>query len=90
VLVGGTLYGTAENGGNLGRGVLFALKAFTAPIPLNIQLIANSAVLTWSDPGFSLQAAPLLGGTFTNVPGSTSPYTNAISGSQRYFRLVSN
>lgn len=26
--------------------------------------------------------------TFTNVPGATSPYTNALSGGQRFFRLA--
>ncbi len=89
VYAGGTLYGTTDKGGNFGGGVAFALTVAT-PIPLNIRLVGGSAVLTWSDPGFLLQASPILGGTFTNVPGSTSPYTNAISNTQRYFRLVSN
>jgi hypothetical protein len=37
-----------------------------------------------------LQSAPVISGTFTNLPGATSPYTNAITGSQQYFRLKSD
>jgi len=29
-------------------------------------------------------------GTFTNLPGATSPYTNALTGAQQFFRLISN
>lgn len=32
--------------------------------------------------------APAITGTFTSVPGAARPYTNAISGSQRFFRLA--
>jgi hypothetical protein len=32
--------------------------------------------------------APAITGTFTNVAGASSPYTKAISGGQRFFRLV--
>jgi hypothetical protein len=37
-----------------------------------------------------LQSAPTVTGTYTNVPGATSPYTNAITGSQKFFRLIAN
>lgn len=59
-----------------------------ASIPLSIQQAGSDAVLTWSDPQFKLQAAPLVSGTYTNIPGATSPYTNAATGSEKYFRLV--
>ena len=61
-----------------------------SPIPLNIQLISNNVVLSWSDPAsvFTLQAAPTVGGIFTNVPGANNPYTNSIACTQQYFRLV--
>jgi hypothetical protein len=49
--------------------------------------ISNTTVLSWSDPTFGLQAAPAANGTFTNIPGATSPYTNQITGNQQYFRL---
>ncbi len=33
---------------------------------------------------------PDITGTFTNVTGTTSPYTNPISGAQQFFRVISN
>jgi hypothetical protein len=36
------------------------------------------------------ESAPAITGTFTNMPGATSPCTNPITGSQQYFRLISN
>jgi uncharacterized repeat protein (TIGR03803 family) len=89
LLSGRTLYGTAAGGGpNNGYGVVFALTL--PPIPLTIQREGNSVVLQWSDPTFALQAGPTPNGTFTNVPGAVSPYTNTITGSQQYFRLKGN
>jgi hypothetical protein len=60
------------------------------PIPLLAQRNASKLVLTWSDPAFGLQAAPAVTGTYANVPGATSPYTNAIGASTRFFRLKAN
>jgi hypothetical protein len=40
------------------------------------------------NPAFTLQAAPAVTGTFTNVPGATSPFTNQINGGQEFFRLI--
>jgi len=57
-------------------------------IPVAIQKIGTNMVLTWSDPTFSLQSAPLVTGTYTNITGATSPYTNPITGQQKYFRLI--
>jgi len=31
---------------------------------------------------------PAVTGVYTNVPGAASPYTNAITGSQEFFRLM--
>jgi hypothetical protein len=63
-------------------------NAAPGPIPLVLQRSANNLILRWTDPVFGLQAAPAVTGTFTNVSGATSPYTNASSGSARFFRLV--
>ena len=52
---------------------------------LSIVKSGGNVVVTW--PVGTLQAAPAVSGTYTNVPGATSPYTNAISGSQKYFRV---
>jgi hypothetical protein len=84
VFSGGVLYVTAGTGGANGSGQLFALSLAPA---LNIQLIRNAVVLSWSDPSFSLFTAPTLDGVFTNIAGATSPHTNAITASQQYFRL---
>jgi hypothetical protein len=56
-------------------------------IPLNPQRVGNSLILTWSDPSFGLQAAPSVGGVFTNVAGAASPYTTSLTGAARFFRL---
>ncbi|HUA64235.1 MAG TPA: choice-of-anchor tandem repeat GloVer-containing protein [Alphaproteobacteria bacterium] len=92
VLSGNTLYGTAEDGGANGEGTVFALTLptgflTTAGIPLSIQPGNHFVVLSWTDPAFSLQAAPAPNGPYTNVPGASSPYTNTMSGAAEFFRL---
>ena len=59
----------------------------SSPIPLVAQRSANNLILRWSDPAFGLQAAPAVTGTYTNVPSATSPYTNPVTGSKKFFRL---
>jgi uncharacterized repeat protein (TIGR03803 family) len=87
-LSGNTLFGTTYTGGPGAAGVIFALQGVpSGAIPLQITAQGNSAVLTWSDPTFSLQAASSLGGSFTNVPDALSPYTNVMTGIQQVFRL---
>lgn len=58
--------------------------------PLTIQQSGTNVVLTWTNSAFGLQAAPVVTGTYTNMPGATSPYTNAINGSQQFFRTIAN
>ena len=87
-LSGSVLYGTTREGGSLGEGTVFKID-LSAPIPLAIQSLGSSVVLSWTNPLFALQAAPAITGSFTNIPGATSPYTNAMTGSQQYFRLAS-
>jgi hypothetical protein len=67
-----------------------SLVVSVVPIALNVQLVGNDVVLSWNDPAsvFVLQTAPAATGTFTNVPGAASPYTNAITGAQQFFQLV--
>jgi len=50
----------------------------------------RAMVLTWSDPGFSLQVSTNAAGIYTNVVCAASPYTNNIAGSALFFRLISN
>jgi uncharacterized repeat protein (TIGR03803 family) len=94
LVTGNVAYGTTFDGGTLGDGIVYSLTfaAPLIPIPINIQLSADgsSAILTWTNPAFSLQSAPAVTGTYTNVPGATSPYTTAIGAAQQYFRLEAN
>jgi hypothetical protein len=59
---------------------------FANSTKLGIAKVSNDIVLTWSLG--TLQAAPVASGVYTNVPGATSPYTNAITGSEKFFRLL--
>jgi hypothetical protein len=65
----------------IGRGIFHNTprKARTGFFPIKL----------WSA-GFALQSAPAASGSFTNIPGATSPYTNPISGGQQFFRLISD
>jgi hypothetical protein len=55
---------------------------------LQAQWLNQHLVLTWTKAGFILQAAPVLTGMFTNIPGAMSPYIYPITGSQQFFRLM--
>jgi len=91
ILSGNTLYGTTAYGGSSGNGTVFSVSF--APhltiIPSGTNVIvmwpANAAGFDYT--GFILQSAPAVSGTFTNVPGATSPYTNPIAGAQQFYRL---
>jgi hypothetical protein len=54
---------------------------------LTNSVVNGELVLSWGNPQFVLQSAPSVTGTFTTIPGATSPYTNTPSGSEEYFRL---
>ena len=82
--------GYSDSGTNLDYATIKYSKAIVAQIPLEIQKINNQAVLTWAGPGFGLQSGPFVTGTYTNIPAATSPYTNPITGSQKFFRLKAN
>jgi len=85
VLSGGTLFGTTSSCGFFGSGTIFALTIIPT---LELHLNGLNAVLSWNDPVFQLQAGPTATGQFTNVIGAASPYTNTVTGSQQFFRLV--
>ena len=61
-----------------------------SPIRLGFQLVGGQLVLNWGNVAFSLQSAPTVTGTFTNITGAISPYTNSITAGQQFFRLISN
>jgi hypothetical protein len=56
-------------------------------IPLAITRIGNNVVVTWTNAVFKLQASPTATGTYTNIAGASSPFTNSFGGQQLYFRL---
>lgn len=89
VLSGQILYG-AQTSGPTFNGSVFAVML--PPPTLAIQLINGSVILNWNDPtaSFFLQAAPDVGGVYTNVVGATVPFTNILSGPAAFFRLRSN
>jgi uncharacterized repeat protein (TIGR03803 family) len=82
----GSFYGTCFNGGPTDYGGVFAI----ATAALNLRRSAGKAVLTWTNSAFSLQSAATITGTFSNLSGATSPYTNPVTSSQQYFRLIGN
>jgi uncharacterized repeat protein (TIGR03803 family) len=90
VFSNGVFYGTTQRGGVTECGTVFALYVGSPPVipSPEIQMAGGSVVLTWANPNFSLQAAPSLSGAFTNVPGASSPFTNANTASQMFYRLT--
>jgi hypothetical protein len=60
------------------------------PPRFDFRKLNKQLVLNWTNAGFNLQSAPAVTGTFTNIPGATSPYTNSLAVPQKFFRLISN
>ncbi len=56
-----------------------------APVTLSIAKSGNDVVLTW--PSGTLQESTNVSGTYIDVLGVSSPYTNTISEPQKYFRV---
>jgi uncharacterized repeat protein (TIGR03803 family) len=90
-LVGNTLYGTTQNANyGFGYGTVFALNVPGLTATLNIASSGGHVTLSWTNAAFSLQAAPTVTGVYTNVANAASPYTNAITAQQQFFRLQKN
>lgn len=58
------------------------------PPTLSIRPDSGKAILSWTDSDYGLQAAPAVTGTYTNVPGATSPFTNAVDEAAKFYRLT--
>jgi Concanavalin A-like lectin/glucanases superfamily len=55
---------------------------------ITINKAANNVVLTWAGSGLALQSSPnVYGSNLVDVAGATSPYTNAVGSSAKFFRL---
>jgi hypothetical protein len=89
----GTALGADNNGNVIVTGDSFLtlqyLSALRAPY-LGFRMENHELVLTWTNPGFSLQAAAQPRAAFTNIPGAAEAWTNPSSSGQQYFRLKSN
>ncbi len=60
-----------------------------SPIPLNITRSGSNVILTWSDPAFSLLTGTNVTLVTNRLTGVTSPYTNSIGTTARFYKLVS-
>lgn len=60
------------------------------PVPPSVTLqgqkSGSNVILTW--PQGTLQSADVVNGTYTPVTGATSPYTNAVTGDKKFFRVL--
>lgn len=90
ILSGNHLYGTTAAGGPQSvTGGVFAINLPMTPT-LNFQKFNNAISLSWTDATYSLQSTTNVNGTYATVKGATSPYTNIITGAQKFFRLQGN
>lgn len=61
-------------------------ESVTLPaVSLGVQMVNGQLVLTWT--GGVLQSAPNVTGPYSDMTGVTSPYTNAPSAAQRFYRV---
>src|SRR5437764_15252559 len=64
------------------------LSVVPPSVSLNIRRAAAGVALSWTNPAYALQSASAPNGTFTNVPGAASPFTNTITPGRKFFRLA--
>lgn len=84
------LYGTAQSGGG-GYGTIYKIDlTVLSPPYLTIQRAGQNAILSWTNAGFNLQQATNVAGPFVTIEGAASPYTDALTGGARFFRLIGN
>jgi len=82
----GNVFVAGDAGGN--NAIIIKYSSSVPPPRLDFQKLNNELVLSWTNAGFNLQSAPAVTGTFTNLPGATSPYTNPLTAPQQFFRLA--
>jgi hypothetical protein len=75
-------------GSTYGAYNLMSVASATPEVMLTIEKVGANVRLTW--PIGVLQQAGAVNGTYTNVPAATSPYTNAASAQQMFFRVKVN
>jgi hypothetical protein len=77
-----------ESGNAFVTGSLTIKYSFVKP-RLDFQQINNQLVLSWTNASFRLQSSSDIDGSFTNISGVVSPYTNSFA-PQQFFRLILN
>ena len=89
-----TSTGPATNGYELDILQYSGLVPGTPPaivMPLQIQRAGTNAVLTWwVTVPFTLQSAPSVTGTYTDIVGATTPFTNGVDSAAKFYRLKKN
>jgi hypothetical protein len=70
--------------------IKYSAQPVLSPPPLGIQRVDKGILLSWTNAAFGLQSAPTVTGTYTNLPGATSPFTSPISETKQFFRLKAN
>jgi hypothetical protein len=64
---------------------LYQAGALPPAVSLQIQLAGDKVILSW--PSGTLQQADTVNGTYSDLAGVTSPYTNTAAGTQKFFRV---
>ena len=60
----------------------------TTVVPtLALQNAGGNIILTWTPAGAALQSSTNVAGPFTTVTGATSPFTNAVTSGNAFFRV---
>jgi fibronectin type 3 domain-containing protein len=77
-----------SNGGINGFQIVPTGVVAPSQIRLNVSYAAGNVTLTWADPSFSLQSATNVNGPYTTIVGATSGYTQSVSGTQKFYRLI--
>ena len=94
-LVGSTVYGTTEFGGNVGAGTVYSLLLQIVP-PVTVTHSGANVILTWptNDFTYNLQSTPTLNPSLWSAVSPTSllvngknTVTNPASGSAKFYRI---
>ena len=87
ILSSNTLYGTTSFGGSGGSGTAFSISLGAGAPLLAINLSGTNVILSWSEPGFTLQSATNLAAPVWTTVSGQNAITNPITGTKMFYRL---
>ena len=58
---------------------------YNATVKVGVTRSGNNVILSW--PLGTLQSAPAVAGTYTDMPSATSPFTNTVSQTPTFYRV---